>query len=154
MRVWIVDETDHFASLEHPSVFFNFSAQLGHILEKEGEISLGRQKCSVWWHDTSYCTDDVLHTTYVRESRFICKCHIFKFSFVRTFRWNLWFSSSQPLNLPSEDKKNGWCYYLTLCSAPYKWQLSACIDREDIYRFISRWQQPRTVFRDKLILFL
>ena len=103
------------------------------------------------WHDTSY-RPRTLHTAFVRESRFICKCHIF----VRTFRWSLWFSSSQPLNLPSEDKKKGWCYYLrnlTVCSAPYKWQLSACVDREDIYRFISRWQQPRTVFRDKLIPF-
>ena len=140
----------------NPHAFLFLSDQLGHILEKEEEFSLGRQKCSVWWHDTSYCTDNVLHTTYVRESRFICKCHIFKFSFVRTFRWSLWFSSSQPLNLPSEDKKNGWCYYLrflTLCSAPYKWQLSACIDWEDIYRFISRWQQPRTVSDPRILDF-
>ena len=165
-----------FTNNSNPHAFLFLSDQLGHILEKEEEFSwgrkkgsvwwhdtsyvfhttyvfsLGRQKCSVWWHDTSY-RPRTLHTAFVRESRFICKCHIF----VRTFRWSLWFSSSQPLNLPSEDKKKGWCYYLrnlTVCSAPYKWQLSACVDREDIYRFISRWQQPRTVFRDKLILFL
>ena len=50
-----------FTNNSNPHAFLFLSDQLGHILEKEEEFSWGRQKCSVWWHDTSY----VLHTTYV-----------------------------------------------------------------------------------------
>ena len=43
-----------FTNNSNPHAFLFLSDQLGHILEKEEEFSLGRQKCSVWWHDTSY----------------------------------------------------------------------------------------------------
>jgi len=62
-----------FTNNSNPHAFLFLSDQLGHILEKEEEFSWGRQKCSVWWHDTSY------GFTYAPR-----KCHILKFSFVRT----------------------------------------------------------------------
>ena len=63
------------------------------------------------YDDMTLHTDNVLHTTYVREeengssydkSRFICKCHIFKFSFVRTFRWRIFILIDDPsLRVPT-----------------------------------------------------
>ena len=86
--------------------FFKWSAR--SYCGKRRRIFFGAKKtqCMMTWYflRTSYDVryrPRTLHTAFVRESRFICKCHIF----VRTFRWSLWFSSSQPLNLPSEDKK-------------------------------------------------
>jgi len=40
-------ETICFTNNSNPHAFLFLSDQLGHILEKEEEISLGRQKCSV-----------------------------------------------------------------------------------------------------------
>ena len=110
--------------------FLKWSAR-SYFWKKKKNFLRGDNKRSVWWHDTSYCTDNVLMMTWyfiLYGQRISYSVRTWEssviFSFVRTFWWSLWFSSSQPLNLPSEDKKSGWCYYLrflTLCSAPYKW---------------------------------
>ena len=55
----------------------------------------------------------ILHisTTYFIRRRYVradLYASVIKFSFVRTFRWILWFLSSQSLNVPCEDQKNGW----------------------------------------------
>ena len=56
-----------FTNNSNPHAFLFLSDQLGHIWKKKEEISLGRQKCSAWWHDTSY------GFTYSPR-----KCHILK----------------------------------------------------------------------------